>query len=46
MREEHQSNIITKHLKQPNMKTFLSKQKYQVYAIGIIALYFLTRFFY
>jgi len=28
------------------MKTFLSKQKYQVYAIGLIAVYFLTRFLY
>jgi hypothetical protein len=34
------------NIKLTNMKTFLSKQKYQVYAIGIIAVYFLTRFFY
>jgi len=38
--------VLVKQLKQTNMKTFLSKQKYQVYAIGIIAVYFLTRFFY
>jgi hypothetical protein len=34
------------NIKLTNMKTFLSKQKYQVYAIGFIAVYFLTRFFY
>jgi hypothetical protein len=38
--------VLVKQLNQNNMKTFLSKQKYQVYAIGFIAVYFLTRFFY
>jgi hypothetical protein len=38
--------VLVKQLNQNIMKTFLSKQKYQVYAIGIIAVYFLTRFFY
>jgi hypothetical protein len=37
---------IKLNIKTNIMKTFLSKQKYQVYAIGFIAIYFLTRFFY